>query len=442
MKKHRFKRFLYINYSRFHKTQRWREEHITKYGYTLIIFLFITALMGLDISKKPSYYIFSLLLSVLIISVISSKFFSTKLAFKRILPKFGTAGQPLIYDLKVKNLKNTKEISLFYKDRFYDSLPTVNEFITIPEPNERKRNIWDRNLLYYRWLFLLKKKRNVKTRLKELPEIPPDKEITAKIDILPTKRGILKFKLSLLNKPDIFNMFKGARYYFNEDEILILPKRYLLNSPNLDSKQVNTGLNTEFLSVTGHGDEFFSLRDYRNGDSIKDIHWKSWAKKGKPIVKEYQEYSFFKKALILDPYSDNDDIFEVAVSLAASYIAPLNNKASDTDRIITDNYSQDVKNNKNEILMYLAKIQKKSESFKFDNIKEELKEITGAIVILNNLDQSRINFLNYLKSLKTESYIILLTNLNSNKGYQNVIKTYKIKVININKLETELKKLQ
>ncbi len=398
--------------------------------------------MGLDINKKPSYYVFSILLSTLIISIISSRFFNSKLMLKRVLPKYGTANQTLIYDLKVKNLKNKEEISIFYKDKFVNSLPSVEEFINIPEPNERKRNIWDRNLLYYRWLFLLKKKRNVKTKLIELPRIPANKEIITKIKILPTKRGILKFELSLLNKPDIFAMFKGAKYLLNEDKILILPQRYLLNSPNLDSRKLNSGLNTEFLSVIGHGDEFFALRDYRNGDSIKDIHWKSWAKKGKPIVKEYQEHSFFRKALILDPYSNNEDIFEIAVSLTASYIAPLNNKSSNIDKIFINTYSANIKNNKNQILMYLAKLQKKDDNFKFEKIKKNLKTITGTIVILNNLDNNRIEFLNHLSSLEIETYIILITNLNSNKGYKKIIKSHKIKVININNLEIELKKLQ
>lgn len=442
MKKHRFKRFLYLNYSRFSKTQKWRQEHITKSGYTLIIFLFITALMGLDINKKPSYYVFSILLSILIISIISSRIFSSKLILKRILPKYGTVNQTLVYDLKIKNLKNKKELSIFYKDKFADSLPSIEEFINIPEPNERKRNIWDRNLLYYRWLFLKKKKRNVKSRLIELPKILANQEITTKIDILPTKRGILKFKLSLLNKPDIFAMFKGAKYLLNEDEILILPQRYLLNSPNLDTKKLNSGLNTEFLSVMGNGDEFFALRDYRNGDSIKDIHWKSWAKKGKPIVKEYQEHSYFRKALILDPYSNNEDIFETAISLTASYVAPLNNKSSNIDKIFINDYSESLKNNKKQILMYLAKLQRKPDNFKFEKIKKNLKTITGAIVILNNLDSNRIQFLNYLNSLKIKTHIILVTNLNSNKGYRKIIKSHKIKIININNLETELKKLQ
>jgi uncharacterized protein (DUF58 family) len=71
----------------------------------------------------------------------------------------------------------------------------------------------------------------------------------------------------------------------------------------------------------GDSQEFLSLRDYRPGDPLRRIHWKSWAKTEKPIVKEYQDEFFVRHALILDTFMETEEsnIFEEAVSVAASF---------------------------------------------------------------------------------------------------------------------------
>ncbi|RKZ65161.1 MAG: DUF58 domain-containing protein, partial [Candidatus Parabeggiatoa sp. nov. 3] len=71
----------------------------------------------------------------------------------------------------------------------------------------------------------------------------------------------------------------------------------------------------------GDAEEFVSLREYRPGDSLRQIHWKSWAKIGKPIVKESHEEFFVRHALILDTFTQQayGELFETAVSVAASF---------------------------------------------------------------------------------------------------------------------------
>jgi uncharacterized protein (DUF58 family) len=73
-------------------------------------------------------------------------------------------------------------------------------------------------------------------------------------------------------------------------------------------------------STVGDSEEFVSLRDYRAGDPMRRIHWKSWARVGRPVVKEYLDEFFVRHALILDTFASHlgDPIFEEAVSVAAS----------------------------------------------------------------------------------------------------------------------------
>jgi uncharacterized protein (DUF58 family) len=75
-----------------------------------------------------------------------------------------------------------------------------------------------------------------------------------------------------------------------------------------------------FASSVGDSEEFIGLREYRPGDPMRRIHWKSWARTGKPIVREHQEEFFVRHALVLDTFAPvADDRFEDAVSVAASF---------------------------------------------------------------------------------------------------------------------------
>lgn len=73
-------------------------------------------------------------------------------------------------------------------------------------------------------------------------------------------------------------------------------------------------------------DEFYALRPWRSGDSKKNIHWRTSAKLGQPIVKQHDQQNNRDFALILDLYSDPDDDgrskarAETALSFAATAI--------------------------------------------------------------------------------------------------------------------------
>ena len=77
-------------------------------------------------------------------------------------------------------------------------------------------------------------------------------------------------------------------------------------------------------SSTGDAIEFVGTREYRPGDPLKHIHWRSWARRGEPVVKEFQEEYFCRIALVLDTFlprgfgAAGRRSFEGALSLGAS----------------------------------------------------------------------------------------------------------------------------
>src|SRR5439155_587474 len=82
--------------------------------------------------------------------------------------------------------------------------------------------------------------------------------------------------------------------------------------------------------AVGDSEEFVSLRDYRPGDPLRRVHWRSAARVGRPVVKEYQDEFFVRHALVLDTFAEREesDVFEEAVSVAASIACSIQTKDS------------------------------------------------------------------------------------------------------------------
>ena len=110
----------------------------------------------------------------------------------------------------------------------------------------------------------------------------------------------------------------------------ILPRRYALPALALPGARQYQHGGVALATAIGESEEFVSLRDYRPGDPTRRIHWRSWAKVGRPVVKEFQDEHFARHALILDTFAgaSGGAAFEEAVSVAASFACTLETQES------------------------------------------------------------------------------------------------------------------
>ena len=61
-----------------------------------------------------------------------------------------------------------------------------------------------------------------------------------------------------------------------------------VGTPSAPTTNPRSGARAYRLAA-GDAIEFVGIREYRQGDPIRSIHWRSWARRGEPIVKEYQD---------------------------------------------------------------------------------------------------------------------------------------------------------
>ncbi|MDB6053731.1 MAG: hypothetical protein JWN25_1254 [Verrucomicrobiales bacterium] len=308
----------------------WLWKRFTPAGIFVVACAGMSAALGVDTNETMAYQAFAFLLGLLVIGGLSVPFFRMRFHVNRILPRFGSVGVPLVYFLEIKHPSRLPQFNLLVSEKQEDPRPSLNEFLFLKEPEEDNRNFFDRTMKYYRWMWLVNRKRGAIAREQSLPALLPRKINKVSLEISPTRRGRLQLKGILIARPDPFGLVKSFVYQPREQSILVLPRRYALPHlamPN-GSKYPHGGVS--LASSIGESEEFAALRDYRPGDPPRRIHWKSFAKTGKPIIKEFQDEFFVRHALVLDTFNSGDDAnrFEAAISVAASFVAHISTQES------------------------------------------------------------------------------------------------------------------
>lgn len=121
-----------------------------------------------------------------------------------------------------------------------------------------------------------------------------------------------------------FALWRDWHRHEVERSLLVYPKFHPLVSLDMPVGRKYQPGGMALTSNVGDSTEFLSTREFRVGDSLRMIHWRSWARSGKPVVKEFQEEFFCRIALVLDTFLTSQtvkarrDDFEAALSLAAA----------------------------------------------------------------------------------------------------------------------------
>ena len=285
----------------------------------------MAASVGTDVENNVVYQEFALLLALLISAFVGSRFFRARFSANRVMPRFGTAGRPMPYRVRVKNLTTRSQTGLTLLENFADPCPPFEEWLAFRR-SENKR---------LRPFQISERRRNHPFRLVtpaqvQVPPLAPHAETEVDVEILPLRRGILRFTGVILARPDPLGLFRAFSRFSLPQTVLILPKRYWLPPIALPGTMKYQQGGIALAANIGRSEEFVSLRDYRRGDPVRHIHWRSWAKAGRPIVKEFEDEFFVRHALVLDTFTDEpySAILEEAVSVAASFACTVLTKES------------------------------------------------------------------------------------------------------------------
>jgi len=324
------RRVLFRSFGLFHTLESWTIRRFTLSGKVALAALGASAVVGIDTNRTVAYQAFTFLAALLLVALVSSFAFRGRFTTRRALPRFGTMGERLGYRVAVDNSTDRLQSGLVLMEGFADPRPSLEEFMRAREPGEERRNWFDRTVGYPRWAWLLSQNQRAEPVEQPLPTITPRGRVEVSVEIVPTRRGHLRFVTSTIARPDPFGLFKACHTTPAPDSVLILPRRYPVPRVTMPGTRRYQHGGVALATSVGDSEEFASLRDYRPGDPLRRIHWKSWARLGKPIVKEYQDEFFIRHALVLDTFtsSEHSRQFEDAVSVAASFACAIETQES------------------------------------------------------------------------------------------------------------------
>jgi len=318
-------RILYLFYRGSTGLRHWIQRRFTRAGLTVLGALVIAGIMGPDTENNVTYQGFTVLFFLLLIAVCFSWSFPARFAVERFVPRFGTAGSPLVYTARVTNLTTKRQVGLELLETLADPRPSFPEWLAVQMADERQ---------FRSFRFSHRRRTNpfkpALTKVAEVPAMPPQQQADVALELVPVRRGMLRLTGVTLARPDPLGLFRAFARVALPQSILILPKRYPLPPIALPGTLKYQEGGVALASHVGQSEEFVALREYRHGDPLRHIHWRSWAKAGKPVVREFEDEFFVRHALVLDTFTDHphSEVFEEAVSVAASFAYTLQTQES------------------------------------------------------------------------------------------------------------------
>ncbi len=137
-----------------------------------------------------------------------------------------------------------------------------------------------------------------------------------KLALEPRRRGRIELAGVTLARTDPLRLVKGLVRADVPAHVTVLPRRCRLPKVALPGARRYQQGGVTLATSIGDSEEFVGLRDYRPGDPLQRVHWRSFARTGRPIVREHQDEFFERHALALHTSTERgeDAAFEEAIA--------------------------------------------------------------------------------------------------------------------------------
>ena len=128
------------------------------------------------------------------------------------------------------------------------------------------------------------------------------------------RRGVIRTSGFVLESGDPLGLFASRRPLPDRELALVFP-RYTSLSGRRPPREVEAAL---AAPRAGSGNEIFGVREYRRGDPLRRIHWRTSARRGELVVREFEPPGQRTLTVVLDAAPPIREAADQAARLAAS----------------------------------------------------------------------------------------------------------------------------
>jgi uncharacterized protein (DUF58 family) len=265
--------------------KRWCGERLTLPGKVVMLAAVTTCLAGAFPEHTHGSFGFSLFAAMILLSLATSVMRVPRVQLQRVMPERCIAGA--VVPLKIIATSTSKEdISDIGAYEF--RLPAGLSLIDPP-----------------RYAAVLS----------------PGKPETFTYQLATTKRGAFHLQGPTAISPFPYGLTQSTRFQPQPQRLIVYPVFHPLVTLNVPVGARHQPGGIAMLSQVGESMEFMGTREYRAGDRIRDIHQRTWARVGFPVVKQFQEEMLTRVAIILDTFIPPDGsprALEAALSMTAA----------------------------------------------------------------------------------------------------------------------------
>ncbi len=384
-------------------------RRFTRAGLLVFVGLAFTGAMSANPDQSVAYQAFSLLLCLLGASLVGMFFFRGRFEAHRELPRFGTVGQPMPYRIVMRNLTNQPQSNLELIEQLADPRPSFGEYQDSLLAGRGRRSFR---------VASPPTSRIARSSDLAMPALAPLQSAEVRTQITPLRRGVLRFEGLIVARPDPLGLSRAFRRLALPQSVLVLPRRYRLPPFALPGTMKYQQGGIALAAAVGESEECIALREYRRGDPLRRIHWRSWARTGRPIVKEYQDEFFVRHALVLDTFAvpGGGTVFEEAVSLAASLACTIQTQESLLDLMFVGPQAFCFTTGRGlahteqmlEILASVRACREKPFTTLTNLVVEHAAAMSGCLCILVSWDDARRELVRVLQSLGVPLRVFLI----------------------------------
>jgi len=168
--------------------------------------------------------------------------------------------------------------------------------------------------------------------------------------------------------------------------------------------------------------ELIGTREWRPGDRLRNVHWRSFARRGVPIVKEFQEEFFPRIAIVVDTHleeratAEERAAFEAALSVAGSIAAALARADHVVELLAAGPELYRVAlgrglGHMDGVLDVLACVEPSSDpplANVAEAVEAEIAQIGTVVVVLLDWDDARAAFVERIRAASTEVHVVIV----------------------------------
>lgn len=266
------------------RARRVLRRHFTSAGRALLVAILLSAPALLNPGYTHLDVIFTVTLCLLAVSIITGLLFRPKLRGSWSLPSRVACGETPTLELKLQNLGRRP---IFGMDAALEELTPGVEL-------EERTSLG-------------------------VGVLGSDTSIQLSLSLRTSLRGAYLLGPLYAGSTFPFGLSRFGSRIGKQRRLLVTPRIHPIHHMKLDAGgQARPGAAPNSRQ-TGESMEFIGVREYRQGDSLRKVHWKLLARRGLPVVREYSREYFSRVGLILDTYKPpQPQVFELATEVVAS----------------------------------------------------------------------------------------------------------------------------